>query len=51
VIRPLRRTHLRLAIALAVLIPAILVVALAGRRDTPTQAIPAELLEAPGLPQ
>jgi hypothetical protein len=39
------------AIALALLIPALLVVALAGRRETPTQAIPAELLDAPGLPR
>jgi len=50
-IRPLRRSHYRIALMLALLIPAILAVALAGRRETPAQAIPAELLDAPGLPR
>jgi hypothetical protein len=50
-IRPLRRSHLRIAIALALLVPAILAAAVASRRDTPAQPIPAELLDAPGLPR
>jgi hypothetical protein len=49
-IRPLRRSHFRIAIALALLVPAILVAAIAARRDTPEQPIPAEL-DAPGLPR
>ena len=47
-IRPLRRLHFRIAIALALLVPAILVAAIAVRSDTPAQPIPAEL-DAPGL--
>jgi hypothetical protein len=47
-IRPLRRSHFRIAIALALLVPAILVAALAARRETPTPPIPDRLLETPG---
>ena len=49
-IRPLRRSHFRIAIALALLIPAILVAAVAARRDTPAQPIPEKLLDAGGTP-
>jgi hypothetical protein len=49
-IRPLRRSHVRIAIALALLVPAIIVAALAARRDTPTQPIPDRLLETPERP-
>jgi len=49
-IRSLRRRHVRTAVALAVLIPAILLAALAGRRETPTQPIPAELLGPSATP-
>jgi hypothetical protein len=49
-IRPLRRSHYRIAIALALLVPAILVAALAARRDAPAQPIPPKLLDAAGTP-
>lgn len=49
-IRPLRRSHFRIAIALAVLVPAILAVALAARRETPAQQIPEQLLASPVTP-
>jgi hypothetical protein len=42
-IRRLRRRHLRMIIALAVTVAAILVAALQARRPMPRQAIPAEL--------
>jgi len=43
-IRRLRRRHLRMAIALALVVPAILVLALLARRPMPRQEIPAPLL-------
>jgi hypothetical protein len=49
-IRPLRRSHYRIAIALALLVPAILAAALAARRDAPAQPIPAKLLDAAQTP-
>jgi hypothetical protein len=49
-IRPLRRSHFKIAMALALLVPAILAAAVAARRDTPAQPIPAPLLDSPGKP-
>jgi hypothetical protein len=49
-IRPLRRSHYRIALLLALVVPAILVAALAARRETPVQPIPGKLLDAPGTP-
>jgi hypothetical protein len=41
---------LRIAIALALLVPAILVAALVARGEKPIQPIPAKLLDAAGTP-
>jgi len=43
-IRRLRRRHLRMAIALALVVPVILALALLARRPMPHQDIPAPLL-------
>lgn len=45
-IRRLRRRHLRMAIALAIVVPAILVLALLARRPMPVQELP-PALQAP----
>jgi hypothetical protein len=42
-IRPLRRSHFRIAIILALIVPAILAAALAARRDPPREPLPAAL--------
>jgi hypothetical protein len=43
VIRALRRRHLALWIALAILLPVLFVCALRARRETPLQELPAAL--------
>ena len=39
-IRPLRERHFRMAILLAIVVPLLLIVALAARRRFPTQPLP-----------
>ena len=46
-IRQLRERHFRLAILLALVVPALLIVALAGRKRFPTQPLPAPLVAEP----
>jgi hypothetical protein len=42
-IRPLRRSHFRIALILGLIVPAILAAALAARRDPPREPLPAVL--------
>jgi hypothetical protein len=43
-IRALRRSHYRIALILALLVPAILAAAIAARRDPPREPLPAALI-------